>query len=351
MAGSTFRKFKLSGLTLLTHTVLWLAVLGPTIIFFGSKFRILPADKILATILGMTVLSVVPVYLNYLLLVPRFLRQENYRFYALYIFAVLLIFGLLKGYLTLLVYLHVLQKGYVPTLLYLTFVSTVELLIMVFLFTASQLGIHWLAERKLRKAQELEQLKSEVQYLKAQINPHFLFNTLNNLYALTLTKSDKAPLMVLKLAEMMEYMVYHSNEELVPLQKELDYLQHYIALEKLRSQKPENITFEVSGTYETSRIAPLLLLPFIENGFKHGIHALGSEAKLNIKILIEANTLQLQMKNSMNRFGAEANPSEAGGFGMDNVRKRLQYLYAGQHELETKAADGFYLVNLNLPLA
>ena len=335
----------------LIYLALWIVTLGPTVIFFGSKLRVLPADKILATIAGFIVLTLIPVYLNSLVLVPRFLRLEKYRFYVISSLLLLLNFGLLKGYLSLLVYTYVIPSRHIPTLLYLTFVNTMELLMILVFFTGVQLGLHWLELRKLRKAQELEQLKSEVQYLKAQINPHFLFNTLNNLYALALTKSDKAPTMVLKLAEMMEYMVYHSNEELVPLQKELDYLQHYIELEKLRSQKPENISFEVSGNYEARRIAPLLLLPFIENGFKHGIHALGSEAKLNIQILIEANTLQLQMKNTMNQFVPERNNSGSGGFGLDNVCKRLKYLYAGQHELEIAESDGFYLVNLSLPLA
>ena len=210
----------------------------------------------------------------------------------------------------------------------------------------------WIAENRKKQEVENETMQSELRFLKSQINPHFLFNTLNSLYALTLKKSDKAPDIVIKLSEMMRYMLYECNEPEVPLRKEINYLQNYLDLERLRQREGIDITLDVNGPVVDQQIAPLLLIPFLENSFKHGINAAIRGGFVHAHLKVETRAVSFVLENTkgnvLPRSPDSARPS--GGIGLVNVRRRLELLYPDRYALDITETPSTYSVRLDLQL-
>jgi len=208
----------------------------------------------------------------------------------------------------------------------------------------------WLRSQREKQELQKQTLKSELRFLKSQINPHFLFNTLNNLYALTLKKSDLAPEIVLKLSEMMRYMLYECNERKVPLSKEVNYLKNYLELEKLRQGKKFKTNLIVEGDIDGQMIAPLMFIPFVENSFKHGISNSISEGYVNIEILVSDQDIQINIENSKAMSLPSPNKKKSGGIGLVNVRRRLDLLYPEDYVLDIQDSPNQYRVELGLTL-
>lgn len=206
--------------------------------------------------------------------------------------------------------------------------------------------------RHLREKQELQTqtMQSELRFLKSQINPHFLFNTLNNLYALTLKKSDKAPEIVLKLSEMMRYMLYECNEKRVPLSKEINYIRNYLDLERLRQGKNMDIHFEVEGEVQDQKIAPLMFIPFLENSFKHGLSNHITTGFVNMKLRVENNQVHFNIENSKPDTPPRQDSRRSGGIGLVNIHRRLNLLYPNQYQLDIEDSPKSYAVNLHINL-
>lgn len=207
--------------------------------------------------------------------------------------------------------------------------------------------------RYVRERQELETrtMQSELRFLKSQINPHFLFNTLNNLYALTLKKSDKAPEIVIKLSEMMRYMLYECNEKRVPLSKEVNYIRNYLDLESLRQGKNVDIHFSVEGAISDQEVAPLMFIPFLENSFKHGLSNHITKGFVNIKMTVEKQIVHFFIENSKPDSPPQQNHARrSGGIGLVNVHRRLNLLYPGHYELKIDDNPKTYAVNLKIEL-
>jgi two-component system LytT family sensor kinase len=196
---------------------------------------------------------------------------------------------------------------------------------------------------------EKEKLEAELKFLKSQIHPHFLFNTLNNLYALTLKKSDKAPEMVIQLSNLLEYTLYSGKETEVGLNEELKQIRGYIDLEKLRFGNRLNINTEIDGSIDGLMIAPLLLLPFVENSFKHGASTDLKSPFIEIKVDVKDNLLRFSISNSK---GSESQKNEGykEGIGLKNVKRRLELLYPRKHTLEIIRKQDIFNVNLTLEL-
>ncbi|MBS1535969.1 MAG: histidine kinase [Bacteroidetes bacterium] len=190
-----------------------------------------------------------------------------------------------------------------------------------------------------------EKLKAEVSYLKAQINPHFLFNTLNSLYALTIQKSDAAPDAVIKLSSMMRYVVTHSDSDLVPLQSEIDYIADYIALQRLRISEPANLLFEVTGDTSEKFIAPLLLIPFIENAFKYGVNT-EQDWHIDIRINITDTDFSLYVGNQ--KVSVPMHEDGSTEQGIENTTKRLELIYPNKHNLQLTDSPHRYEVDLKI---
>ena len=190
-----------------------------------------------------------------------------------------------------------------------------------------------------------EQLNMELQFLKSQVNPHFLFNTFNNLYGLSLSEPQKTPDAIVKLSAMMRYMLYDSNSSEVPLTGEIAHLQNMIDLHKLRYEENTFIQFNVNGNAAAQVIAPCLLVPFVENGFKHGqLHDAANPFTINL--VLQHNELYLHAKNKIHRN----NKDEVGGIGLKNVQRRLHLLYGKNHTLEIKNVGEVFEVELYITL-
>jgi len=207
-------------------------------------------------------------------------------------------------------------------------------------------SISFKSERKAL-ALEVEKLNLERDFLKAQLNPHFLFNTLNNLYGLSLRNDEHTPEVITQLSEMMRYTLYESNTELVPLEKELQYLQNYVKLEKMRYKQDANIVCEVHEEQVNGQmIAPLLTFTFVENAFKYGLKR-RHEGFISILILITHNSFYFSVKNDKPET---KKISELGGIGIDNARKRLQLLYPSRHTLSIVDTGNTFSVELTINL-
>lgn len=194
---------------------------------------------------------------------------------------------------------------------------------------------------------ENEKLKTEVAYLRAQINPHFLFNTLNSVYALALEKSDSAPEAILKLSSMMRYVVTESSRENVSLEKEIEYIKNYISLQRFRMDKDTEFSFIITGNPIGKNISPLLLIPFIENAFKYGLNP---EEKSFIAINIDITAHELILNVINNKVNAHMINDEKSEQGIENTAKRLKYLYPGKHKLLIFEDEHTFTVNLSIIL-
>jgi sensor histidine kinase YesM len=205
----------------------------------------------------------------------------------------------------------------------------------------------WYADEQKNKRLAEEKMKAELSFLKAQVHPHFLFNTLNNLYALTLIKSDKTPDIVLKLSDLLDYMIYKSNDEFVPLTKELEIVEGYIELEKMRYSDRLNLSYLVNGETGKLQIAPLILLPFIENCFKHGASKDRIKPRIDIQISLEPTFLILKVTNSI-PAEKEVSGTESNGIGLSNVSRRLELIYPHRHVLNIKHEAELFEVELKI---
>ncbi|RFS14679.1 sensor histidine kinase [Emticicia sp. C21] len=201
------------------------------------------------------------------------------------------------------------------------------------------------ANEKEKTALVTEKLNAENAFLKNQLNPHFLFNTLNNIYSLALNQSPKTPEAVMKLSELMRYMLYESNQEKVSLETELTYLNNFIELQKIRYSGQTYVDFQVIGDVSSQRIAPLMLIPFVENAFKHGI-VQDVNHPLSIQLLANQNNLSFTVKNQL----ANQNKDKYGGVGLENIKKRLNLIYPKSYHLEIQNDAESYSSELNLIL-
>lgn len=207
-------------------------------------------------------------------------------------------------------------------------------------------------ERDL-STQELEKdkLEAELKFLKAQIHPHFLFNTLNNLYALTLKGSKQAAEVVLKLSGLLSYMLYEGNRQKVAIKKELEIIETYISLEKIRYGNRLNVSYNISGDLLGKEIPPLIIIPFIENSFKHGTSGQPDNAWINLHIKADNDLLTIIVENSKNgSIDGESESKYKEGIGLKNVKRRLELLYGNRHELQIFNGKDTFKVMLRLQL-
>ena len=209
-----------------------------------------------------------------------------------------------------------------------------------------QLAIGWFETQKLKTELMLEKQSGELALLRSQINPHFLFNTLNNIYSLVYKKSDDAPEAVMKMSSIMRYMLYDATTDNVLLEKEIEYLKSFIELEKLRIRHKDFVEINISGNVEGRTIAPMLLIPFVENAFKHGSRNV-TQPGIRINLELSGQQIQFNVSNFIRKNPA-ATKDQVGGVGLNNIRRRLNLLYPGKHRLEIRTVNEMYIVQLTL---
>lgn len=213
--------------------------------------------------------------------------------------------------------------------------------------TSIILASSYYKEQKQKAEKEAEQKTSELMFLKSQISPHFLFNSLNSLYALALKNSETVPDLILKLSDMMRYMIYDSAANTISLSSELKYIENYISLQQTRFNDKCTVEYSVKGATTGISIAPMLLIPFIENMFKHGIPPYSNSNTLKISISIKDNTLELEC---INPIANQTSKDHVPGIGLKNIIRRLELLYPMRHILQISELEDIYKVILKLEL-
>ncbi len=201
-------------------------------------------------------------------------------------------------------------------------------------------------EERLKQEKQQERLQSELSFLRSQISPHFIFNILNSIVYLIRSKSELAEPVTIKLSELMRYMLYESENAQIPLEKELSYLKNYIELQKVRFEEDVEINLNTEGEATTQIIEPMLMIPFVENAFKHGVGMV-----LNPIIDISLKTTEKELFFTVkNKIAPETREEKDGssGIGLKNVNRRLELLYPNAHHLEIQNSDGWFIVNLHL---
>lgn len=289
-------------------------------------------------------------YINYFIILPRYFTSKNGWTYTLEFGAIAIL--MLALYVPIRRYIadgYTFQDKffYSTRFIFSMFVTSV----LVSAFVASlRFFTEWQELEEQKTKLKNEKLTAELKFLRNQINPHFLFNTLNNLYSLAYSHSPQTTEVISRLSQMMRYMVYDCNNETVSLDKEIEYINNYISLEKLRLNNNVPIEFEVKGDSSNKQIMPLLLIPFLENAFKHGVSN-NQASWVKAKLDINGKSIALHVNNSIKPKNGTASASSNSGVGLDNLKRRLMINYPEKHRLDFKSADQEYTANLEVQLA
>jgi two-component system LytT family sensor kinase len=339
--------------SLIVNVLFWLFIVTMcSLVIINSKTPISSYD-LLVTFGYYGVINVSIFYINYTLLIPQLIKiRKQYWMYIVGITTLILVMCILKTVIATLnsdivltytndetnkkVYQSV--NSYVVRAIFMSgfFVVISSLL---------KFAVDWFANERVHRHLETEKKDMELQFLKSQLNPHFLFNSLNNIYSLAYQKSDKTADAVLKLSEIMRYMIYESNDGWVLLSKEIEYLQSYIELQKLRFKDGAAVDFSLNGEIDGQKIVPLILISFVENAFKHGV-ANDPRDPIKINIIANQKILHFSITNKKNNH----NKDEMGGVGLSNVERRLQLLYPGRYKLNIVNSTTHYTSELMLDI-
>jgi sensor histidine kinase YesM len=290
------------------------------------------------------------VYFNLFVLVPRYVLKSHYYKYTLALILSLMTVYLLKTGMTYFMISENIwpeaNRDYQPfDINHIVAVCIGELYVLA-MASSVYLTLTWLKERDRNRALREEQFKIKLEYLKNQIQPHFFFNTLNNLYSLSLESSDKVPDTIIKLSKLMEYVLYDiEGVKFVPLIKEIDYIQNYIEIEKLRFENVE-VAINIESNIDEVKVPPLLLISLIENAFKHGGYN-NEKLKIKINCKIVNDTLQFDI---INNFVLSPSIKSQKGIGLTNTKKRLKLIFKKNFSLEQQIKFNYYIIQLQIPI-
>lgn len=328
------------------HLLFWLLIVTVTYFVY---YRILFDVGMALTASGISLLSLLLlVYGHLFFLLPHFYNQQKYGAYAFGLILLLFCSATFRFFLAWwVVRLNAwpIEDQFDPSLLGSMVFGGVFILM---LSLPLRLIYNWFKKQELEQALKTHQLEAELRFLKAQVNPHFLFNALNNIYALSFTESKQAPSMILKLSEMMSYMLYDCKSELVPLQSEINYLHNFLALQQLKKEGEMQVEFLVSEDIPPQQITPMLFIPFFENAFKHG--NLEDVRRGWLKAELNCSVEQLQFNISNSYLEQEMSATVKGGVGLTNIRQRLNLLYPNKHRLTLRRSQGVFTAQLQLEL-
>lgn len=321
---------------------------------FGGTFGEALARSLFISFSEAILFMPVHIFLSYAIihfLLPRYLFTKKYM-KLLGGFVVLLAVTALLSHLTAITLIHSFReaigvKSGANTLLFGLMAGLRGSNTVAGFATAIKLIKYWYLKTEENQQLEKERLGAELKALRSQLHPHFLFNTLNNLYSLTLQQSPKAPHMVVQLSDLLRYMLTDCNKPLVNLGTEIRMLNHYIELEKSRMDKRLQITMHTKGDIDDYQIAPLLLLPFVENSFKHGVRHGLDPVWVALHADVTDEKLSFRLINSK---PDEPEPVKSTGIGLQNIRKRLELIYPGAHQLKISDTENTFIVNLIVPL-
>lgn len=311
-------------------------------VIFKVSAEIKQIDLIYTAIFHVPILLIV--YLNLRFFFPVFLEKGRYFLYGI---SVLVLIALGAGFYIILFdsWIDYIFSGYYFIAYYGFFDISLYFIIYIFVTSLLRLARGWFYLQEIEKEKTLAELKA----LKSQVNPHFLFNSLNSIYSLARKNSAKVPEKIIQLSDLMRHVIYNSDVEFILLSKEIEMVSNYIELQNLRTTENEKISLEVVGDIEGKKVAPLIFLPFVENSFKHGLKSGAENAFVNIKLQVSGKTLSFEIENSKGKL-PEKEHFENKGIGIENVRKRLELIYPGAYSFNILNNSKTYKVLLQLKL-
>lgn len=352
--------------TIIAHFTAWLCFFTlPYLVFFPRLRDFSVSNHQLASIICNNVFLILFYYLNTLFLIPKFLVKEKWFPYILSIVICLLVFLYVPKQIALFIAepepfnpanrefirnpafkgkprMGGFMRGQRPVA---DAYNTVLFLLIFTVGTCISVIQRWLKTEQTRKETENEKLNTELSFLKSQVNPHFFFNTLNNIYSLAVVRSEKTAPAVMKLASIMRYILTETERDLVPLSNEVEFTNNFIDLQKVRLTDKVILSFTTDLKSEDLLVAPLLFIPFVENAFKYGVSTKESSS-IHIEIKTEGNKI---LFSSVNYIVASENTlMENTGIGINNVKRRLELMYPGKHKLTSGEKDNYYSVHLEI---
>jgi LytS/YehU family sensor histidine kinase len=335
-------------ITISIHVIAWGLLL---MIPFLSTNQVIksfaPTDDIsFIPIIILSLFLIVIFYFNYFVLIPKFLLFKKYFLYVITLVLSIVAAFILSGFFFNLFNFNPDSMASInPVLIKIEPIMRANTFLMLIISILASISL--IINNHLRQL-EKEKLVAQISSLKSQINPHFLFNTLNNIYATALDTSPRTADMVDKLSEMMRYTMKENQNDFVPLEGEINYLNNFIELQKLRLESKIKFNYTLDGKFSELQIAPMLLIPFIENAFKHGVN---SEQDSNIRIDIKTNESEIHFLVANNKVNIQSGIKEnSSGLGIENTRHRLALIYPSKHLLTIKETENDFIVSLHINL-
>jgi len=317
---------------IIRHGLFWLLMyLDEFLSIFGWT-----EPAVLSDVLPGFLLDVAMVYFNLYYLIPRFFQRDKI---VMYVGLTLLTFII---NIAIINYIFYDPEYSLFTDIFSSFLSTSGVLGIAVAIKISK--ITYLKQQRLNELQQL-QLNTELNYLKKQVNPHFLFNVLNNMYVQSKENPKEVPETILKLSDLMRYQTYDAAKEQVSLNQEIDFIEKYLALEKMRREFLD-IDLQKAGNLNNVAVPPMLFLPFVENACKHSTLTTGAPEHIRIKWEHKTSELVFTIENTIGSRDGHLNDAEYSGFGLENIKKRIELLYPDKHELVMKEEAGLYKVKL-----
>ncbi len=347
--------------TIIAHIAAWACFFAlPYLVFFprmlDANFSM--SDHMIASIICNNLFLVFFYYLNTLVLIPKLLMKEKWLIYTFTIFIFLILYLYVPKYIATLIATPEYRTfsnnspnrgrprtGNSSRRSFVDFFNIAIFLLVFTVGTCISVIQRWLQTEETRKETESQKLQTELSFLKSQINPHFFFNTLNNIYSLAVVRSEKTAPAVMKLSSIMRYILTETTQEHVALRNEVDFIKNYIELQQVRLTEKTTVAFSAEGLIDEKLVAPLVFIPFVENAFKYGI---STKSDSHIEIRIEALPNSITLFSSNFIVPTENNMMENTGIGINNVKRRLELMYPGKYTLTNEIKDNFYLVHLEI---
>lgn len=333
---------------LVQHLLFWAVSFYVLMQLFAYSEEIAKVDVIYTLLFHLSIWMAV--YLNLSWLIPIYFKAEKYGLYFL-LLTVTICISIAFNLLTFNYLSDILFPGYYFIDYYGFWEISQFILAFVIVTSLIKLSKSWFKYREMQaqlRRLEAEKNATELSALKSQLNPHFLFNSLNNLYSLALDKDDRTPGLILRLSQTMRYLLYESNANYVPLENEVEHLHNFVEMQRLRVGEKAKISFEVQGESGKKQIAPLLFLPIVENGFKHGIKGDTEGAFINMQLQVLDNQVIFKAENNKGIVDDVEYGQYSGGVGLENLRRRLNLLYPDKHCLELIDGINTFTVELKI---
>jgi two-component system, LytTR family, sensor histidine kinase AlgZ len=334
------------------HISFWCVYISFTLYRISSRFsheENYDFGRVLLFVFTQVVVIMSIAYINYFFFLARWLKHKNFWRYLAEFTLPFIFFVMVRVYLERYLidaYTHKEEYFYSTTF----FVQVFAITLFIVLFVGMlRFATEWFELEAKKKEVENEKLHAELNFLKAQINPHFLFNTLNNLYYLAYSKSPNTTEVISKLSQMMRYMIYDSNHPKVLLSKEIEYMENYISLEKLRLNNNIPIEMLIHGNVDAFTISPLIFITFLENAFKHGVNNNNPHSWVKVCIKVNSEECKYVVENSKIPKSKDTK-EEKSGIGLRNVKRRLELSYPLKHLLTIEDLQDKYRVELKLNL-